>query len=80
MYNCDHKHKLLEIIENILNKIDTLPWQPKFKLEICQKYLSSKISWHLTIADIEKTWIKGTIDNFCHNRIQVALNAGKWNS
>ena len=34
-----------------------------------QQCLLSKISWHLTIADIEKTLIKGTLDNFCHNRI-----------
>ena len=69
MDNCDHKHKLLEIIKNVLNKIDMLPLHPKFKLEIYQKYLLSKISWHLTIADMDKTWIKENLDNVCHNRI-----------
>ena len=30
----------------------------------------SKISWHLTIADIEKTWIKENLDNLCHNKLR----------
>ena len=64
MDNCNHKHKLLEIIKNVLNKIDMLPLHPKFKLEIYQKYLLSKISWHLTIADMDKTWIKENLDIF----------------
>ena len=69
MDNYNHKHKLFEIIKNVLNKIDTLPLQPKFKLEIYQKYLLSKISWHLMIVDMEETWIKENLDNFCHERI-----------
>ena len=68
MDNWAHKHKLLEVIENVLNKIDTLPLHPKFKLEIYQKYLLSKISWHLRIADIGKTWLKEMLDTLRHNR------------
>ena len=49
MDNCIHKHKLIDIIENVLNKIDMLPLHPKFKLEIYQNYLLPEISWHLTI-------------------------------
>jgi hypothetical protein len=30
----------------------------------------SKLSWHLTIADIEKTWIKENLDNLCHNKLR----------
>ncbi len=29
----------------------------------------SKISWHLTIADIEKTWIKENLDNLWHHKL-----------
>ena len=30
----------------------------------------SKISWHFTIADIEKTWIKENLNNLCHNKLR----------
>ena len=70
MDNSAHKQELLEMVENILKKIDLLPLHPKYKLELYQFYLMSKISWHLTIADIEKTWIKENLDNLCHNRLR----------
>ena len=37
------------------------------------KYLLSKISWHLTIADIDKTWVKQTLDMMCHNKFRAWL-------
>ena len=55
MDNSAHKQELLEMVENILKKIDMLPLHPKYNLELYQFYLMSKLSWHLTIADIEKT-------------------------
>jgi hypothetical protein len=58
------------MVENILKKIDMLPLHPKYKLELYQFYLMSKISWHLTIADIEKTRIKENVDNLCHNKLR----------
>ena len=29
----------------------------------------SKITWDLTIADLDVTWVKNTLDNLCHNHI-----------
>ena len=39
------------------------------------KYLLPKISWHLTIADIDKTWVKQTLslDMLCHNKFRAWL-------
>ena len=70
MDNSAHKQELLEMVENILKKIDMLPLHPKYKLELYQFYLMSKLSRHLTIADIEKTWIKENLDNLCHNKLR----------
>ena len=42
----------------------------QYKLELYQFYLMSKLSWHLAIADIEKTWIKENLDNLCHNKLR----------
>ena len=33
----------------------------------------SKISWHLTIANIPNTWIKQYSDTICHNKIRYRL-------
>jgi hypothetical protein len=46
---------MFEETEEILQKIDRLVLHPRFKLQLYMKYLLPKISWHLTIADIDKT-------------------------
>ena len=30
----------------------------------------SEVAWHLTIADVEKTWIKENLDNLCNNKLR----------
>ena len=62
MDNAVHKQFLISETNNILEKIDRLPLHSKFKLDLYRKYLLPKISWHLTIADIDRTWIKQTLD------------------
>ena len=61
------------MIGNILNKVDQLPLHPKYKLELYQFYLMSKVAWHLTITDTEKTWIKENLNNLCHNKLRRGL-------
>ena len=73
MDNSDHKHELLSETERLLEKIDLLPLHPRFKLELYGKYLLPKISWHLTIADINITWVKQTLDMICHNKFRSWL-------
>ena len=43
--------------------IDKLPLHPKHKIMLYQRYVLSKISWHLTIADLPITWVKQNLDN-----------------
>ena len=40
---------------------------------IYSRYLLSKISWDLTIADLDVSWVKNTLDNLCHNHIRCWL-------
>ncbi len=61
MDNSDHKNWLVSETERLLEKIDQLPLHPRFKLELYAKYLLPKISWHLTIADINITWVKQSL-------------------
>ena len=55
MDNAEHKQILLSETNNILEKMERLSLHPKFKLKLYMKYLIPKISWHLTIADIDRT-------------------------
>ena len=73
MANSDHKHELLSESERLLEKIDLVPLHPRFKLELHGKYLLSKISWHLTIADINIIRVKQTLHLICHNNFSSWL-------
>ena len=70
MDNSEHKRELLQRTTEILNIIDCLLLHPRKKLMIYSPYLLSKISWDLTIADLDVTWVKNTLDNLCHNHIR----------
>ena len=67
------KKELLDITNKTLNKVDTLSLHPKHKRDIYLKYYMSKISWHLTVADIPNTWMKQHRDTICHNKIRYWL-------
>ena len=70
MDNSEHKRELLQRTTETLNIIDCLPLHPRKKLMIYLRYLLSKISWDLTIADLDVTWMKNTLDNLCHNHLR----------
>ena len=63
MSNQEHKDNLCDTVDELLKDIDSLPLHPRNKLLIYHRYLLSKISWDLTIADISMIWIKQTLDN-----------------
>ena len=43
--------------------LDLLPLHPRFKLQLYNRYLLPKISWHLTVADLTKTWVSENLDS-----------------
>ena len=73
MTNKDHKDILLSKTNELINNIDNLPLHPKNKILLYQRYVLSKISWHLTVADLSVTWVKETLDNIASKLIRSWL-------
>ena len=71
MDNSKHMSILLETTSDLMIKIDQLPCHPKYKLSLFHCVILSKIAWHLTIADLSKTWVEQNLDTIvgilvCH--------------
>ena len=82
MTNKDHKNILLSKTNELLNTIDNLPLHPKNKILLYQRYVLSKISWYLTVADLPITWVKQNLDNIASKFIRSWLEiptAGTFN-
>ena len=47
-----------------------LPLHPRNKLLIYQRYILSKISWDLTVANLRLTWVKQTLDSILHKYVR----------
>ena len=69
----DHKSELLDTFTGILNEIDKLPLHPKNNILLYSRYALSKISWHLTVSDIGKTWANEKLDSIASNFIRKWL-------
>ena len=63
MDNNDHMSTLLSTIKDLMIKTDSLPCHPKYKLLLYRRFVLSKLSWHLAIADFSKTWVIDNLDN-----------------
>ena len=57
MDNAEHKASIIQLKNVILMKIDSLALHPRNKILLYPLYLHAKLSWDLTVADIDKTWI-----------------------
>jgi hypothetical protein len=56
-----------------VSDIDHKPLHPKNKLLLYNRYVLSKISWHLTVAPLSKTWVTETIDSVINQYIRKWL-------
>ena len=63
MDNTDHMSALLSTINDLMMKVDCLPCHPKNKLLLYHRFVLSKLSWHLTIADLSKTRVIENLDS-----------------
>ena len=70
MDNKKHKEELTEIVTHIMNRVDSLPLHPKNRIMLYSRYLMSELSWHLTIADIEQTWVINQLDSLAHSYLR----------
>ena len=69
MDNQKHKDELLQITRQVMDRINSLPIHPK-KVWLYSQYLMSKLSWHLTVANIDQTWIINSLDTLAHNYLR----------
>ena len=51
----DDKDLLISNLQTMLKSIDSFYIDPRNKLLLYDHYVLSEISWHLTVADLEKT-------------------------
>ena len=54
---------LIDVTNHLLRKINDFPFHPKNKLFLYHRSVLSKISWNLTIADINQIWIVQNLEN-----------------
>ena len=69
----DHMSTLLSTIKDLTITTDNLPCHPKYKLLLYHQFVLSKLSWHLTIADLSKTWVVDNLDNIITSYVRKWL-------
>ena len=79
MDNSKHMSILLETTNDLMTKIDQLPCHPKYKISLYHRFILSKIAWHLTIADLSKTWLVQKLDTivakFVRHWLELPISA-----
>ena len=70
MTNNQYRDDFLSVPNDIMKKIDDLPLHPKNKILVYQRYVLSKLSWNLTIADINITWVKQSLDSIVNQYVR----------
>ncbi len=73
MSNNEHKSELISNLTKLITDIDLKPLHPKNKIVLYSRYVLSKLSWHLTVADLSKTWISETLDPIVNQYIRKWL-------
>ena len=56
-----------------MNEIDLKPLHPKNKLLLYNRHVTSKISWHFTVANLSKTWVTENIDSVITKFLRIWL-------
>ena len=74
MNNDKHKIHLESPLLDMLKQIDSLRVLPKNRLLLYHRYVLSKLSWHLTVADLSKTWVIENLDNVVIRSIRQWLD------
>ena len=71
--NFDHLSEVLQLVTDLMRKLDDIPCHPKNKLLLYHRFVLSTSSWHFTIADLGKTWVTENIDNLVSKYIRQWL-------
>ena len=62
MDNKTEKELVIDQAKDIFAKIDALSLHPENKIMLYSRYLLLKVSWHLTVAGLTKTWDDENLD------------------
>ena len=73
MSNLQHMSELTSTVTELMSEIDLKPIHPKNKLHLYSRFVLSKVSWHLTVADLSKTWIIESLDSVVNSYIRKWL-------
>ena len=73
MSNNEHKSELISNLTKLMKDIDLKPLHSKNKIIVYSRYVLSKLSWHLTIADLSKTWISENLDTIVNQHVRKWL-------
>ena len=73
MDNFDHLSEVLQLVTDLMRKLDDIPCHPKNKLLLYHRFVLSKLSWHFTIADLGNTRVTENIDNLVSKYIRQWL-------
>ena len=68
-----HKSELMSVVEELMSDIDKTPLHPRNKLLLYNRYVLSKLSWNLTVANLTKTWVTQSIDSVVNQYIRKWL-------
>ncbi len=52
----------MSLLTSKMKEIDIKPLHPKNKILLYSRYVLPKLSWHLTITSVSKTWISENLD------------------
>ena len=69
----EHKKWLTKELHGQLEAVNKLPLNPKNKRLIHQHYILLKISWHLTITELNITWVKQNLNNLVNSKFRYWL-------
>jgi hypothetical protein len=73
MFDNKYKSELLSNLTKLMTDIDLKPLHPKNKIALYSRYVLSKLSWHLRIADLSRTWISENLDPIVNQHIRKWL-------
>jgi len=57
-----------------MNSIDSISCHPKNKLLIYHQFVLPKLSWHITVADLSKTWVDQNLTHIVTKYIRQWLD------
>ena len=72
MSDDEQKLELVSLLSSQMKEIYLKPLHPKNKILLYSRYVLPKLSWHLTITSISKTWVAENLDSIFVQYI------GKW--